>query len=793
MFINQLRIAFRALRRDRFYAGLNLFGLAIGLGAAMLLLLWVQDELTFDRSHRQGDHIVRVLTNWDFGGNRQWTTTTPAGLAPEAKAQLPEIQEVARVWRLSERTFQVGAAKFGVDQTLIVDRTFLDLFDFPLVKTDGSVPFSTPNGILITEELARTLFADADPLGKTLRFDNKLDLTVTGVLKNPPSNSSIQFSALLPWEPVANQMVRDPKNAFHWGQMNYTTWALVRPDADREAVAHKLAAIAAVHRKEFAPFYYALQPLHQVYLDSGFLGEWSGTGGNRQTILIFGIIGLLILAIACINYVNLATARAASRAREVGVRKCIGAGQGQLFGQLLTESALMVLAATALGATAAMLALPVFNDLSGKDLLPAHFLQPVVLRVVAGVAVLALLMAGIYPAVLLTRFNPVRTLKGLTALSGGNALLRKSLVTAQFVFSIGLIITALVMSQQMKFFREAKLGFEKEHIFSFNTWGSKTPAHITKNELPGKPGVLEVCLSDNSFIDIGSQNGDIVWEGKPPGTEFPIWQLGASNELPAFFGLELAEGRWFRPEMNGNDTTSFVINETAARKMGLLPGQTAGKICEFNGSKGYISGVVRDFHFKSLHEPIEPLVIYQNAEWQDFFYVKAVPGKYAEALAAAQAAYEKACPGKVFKYKFADDEYDALYKNESRAGRLFNFFAGLAVLISCLGLFGLAAFAAVQRTKEIGIRKVLGATVAGITGLLATDFLKLVLVAIAIASPIAWYFMQRWLSDFAYRINLHWWMFAAAGAAALLIAFLTVGFQSVRAALANPVKSLKSE
>lgn len=298
MINNLLKLSLRLLWRDRFFTLLNLSGLAAGLGAALLIMLWVQDELTFDHQHRQGQNIVRVLTNWDFGGNREWTTTTPAGLAPEAKREIPEIQEAVRVWNLHTRTISVNAALFEVKKCLIVDQSFFEVFDFPLIKTDGSIPLTTPNGILITEKLAHTLFADADPLGKTLRLDDKLSLTVTGILANPPSNSSVQFSCLLPWEPIANQMVHDPKNAFHWGQMSYISWFLMRPDADRVAVSHKLAAIAARHRPEYSAFWYALQPLQQVYLDSASFIKFSGSSGDRKTILVFAIIGFLILGIA---------------------------------------------------------------------------------------------------------------------------------------------------------------------------------------------------------------------------------------------------------------------------------------------------------------------------------------------------------------------------------------------------------------------------------------------------------------------------------------------------------------
>jgi putative ABC transport system permease protein len=798
MLRTNLTHAFRALRRDRVYTALNLVGLATGLAAALLVLLWVQDELTFDRSHRQGKNIARVLTNWDFGGERRWTEVTPAGLVPAAKSELPEVQDAVRTWRFHLSTFQVGASLFEVEKALIVDAAFFDVFDFPILRSDGSKPLSTPNGILLTETQARKFFADAEPLGKTLRFNDKVDLVVTGILKDPPSNSSIRFSCIMPWEPVANQIVRDPKNAFHWGNMSYTSWFLLRPDADREALSHKLAALVARHRdkSDDNQFWYALQPLHQVYLDSGML-TWKDGLGDRKTIAVFGLIGLLVLAIACINYVNLATARASTRAKEVGVRKAIGAGKGELFMQFLAESGLLILAATGLAMLLAVAFLPMFNELSDKNFRNEQFLQPSVLRVVAATAILALLLAGIYPALMLTRFNPVAVLKGQIFNFGktsGNAgaMLRKTLVTGQFVFSLILITSAYIISRQMAYVREAKLGYERQNVISMSLYGKKATADVVKNELVGKPGIAGVSMSDNNIIGIGSQNGGMEWEGKPESKEMPIWQVGTDTDFQNFFGLQIKEGRWFRPEMNNWDTTSFIINEAAAREMGLQDG-AAGKWVKFNGTEGTIAGVVKDFNFQSLHDAVEPLIIYQNLEWVDVFYVKTTPGKTQEAIASMQAVAEKFNPGKVFKYKFLDEQYDAMYKSEARMGALFNRFAGLAVLISCLGLLGLATFAAQHRAKEIGIRKVLGASVGSVIALLAKDFLKLVVLAIIIASPIAYWAMNHWLQDFAYRIDIQWWMFAIAGAVAIAVAFLTVGFQSVKAALMNPVKSLRSE
>jgi putative ABC transport system permease protein len=799
MLRHHLSFAFRALRRDRIYTGLNILGLATGLAAALLVLLWVQDELTFDRFHRQGKNITRVLSNWSFGGNREWTEVTPARLAPAAKAELPEVQEAVRVWQFGARTFQIGATLLEADDAMIVDDAFFDLFDFPILRSDGSAPLQTPNGILLTETLARQFFADADPLGKTVRFDNKLDFTVTGIIKDPPSNSSIQFSCLMPWEPVADQLVRDPEQAFHWGMMSYTTWFLLRPEADRPELAHKLAALATRHQNKLdkSEYWYALQPLHQVYLDSGMLRWWSGGEGDRKTIAIFGLIGLLILAIACINYINLSTARASMRAKEVGVRKTVGAGRGELFAQFMAESGLLILAATGLAVVLAQTALPLFNELSGKNLQSEQFFQPAVLRVIAGAALLALLLAGIYPALLLTRFNPVAVLKGQffhIGKSGKNtgAMLRKTLVTGQFVFSLALIIGALVIARQMAFLREAKLGYERENIFAVYFFDKQAATDVIKRALQGKPGVAAVTISDNNLVELGSQNGGMQWEGKPAEKEMPIWQLGVDTDLPDFFGLELLEGRWFRPELNGWDTTSFIFNETAIREMGLT-GDAAGKWVKFNGTTGVIAGVVKDFHFRSLRDAIEPLILYQSPEWTDVFYVKTRPGQTEEAIASARAVYEQHNPDKIFKYAFLDETYDKLYKTETRAGTLFNLFAGLAVLISGLGLLGLATFAAQHRTKEIGIRKVLGASVMSVVGLLTKDFLTLVLASFLIASPLAWWAMNHWLEDFAYRIDMPWWVFALAGSVAVLLAFLTVGFQGLRAALANPVKSLRSE
>ena len=770
--------------RDRFFTLLNVAGLAVGMSAAVFMFLWANDELTFDQAHAKGDRIYRVLTNWKFDQSREYTASCSAPLTDEARNTVPGIDQMIRTWNLGEQTFFVGANRASIEKVLVAENGFFQIFDFPFLLGNAQTALSSPDNIVLTESAAIKIFGKIPDLGALVKHSQKGSYQVAGILRDLPTNSSIQFDALLPWETNVQKFAWNPKNAFNWGQINFPTWVLLRPDADAPTVASQLSEIAGRYRTGDEAFYYGLQKLRDIHLYSGFL-RW-GSYGSLLTVRTVGLIGLLLLLIACINYVNLTIARTAGRARNVGIRQAIGASKSHLFGQSMIESGITVLTSTLFASQLTWAAMPFFEKIGGKDFTLAQIFTPQTFAVVGVTALLAWLASGLQPAIQMGRFQPVTALKGEVP-GSGSTWLRKTLVTSQFVFSIGLGICSLLIFKQLDFVREKNLGYDREHTFMF--FASDNKAMQLKRELLNQPGVLGVTGSDNPFVDLGSQCSGDNWEGKTTEQPSDIWQINVDSDFPQFFNLQLAEGRWFRP--GDTDSLSFIINESAVKMMGFQ-GSALGKWMNHGGTHGTIVGVCKDFHFKSLHTAIEPVIFSQFPGYY-VIHVKTTGANAPQAIAAAQTYFQNIYPDKVFKYHFLDELYDDLYKAESRVGQLTGVFTGLALFISCLGLLGLAAFAAAQRTKEIGVRKVLGASVASVVGLLSKDFLILVLIALAIASPIAYYFMQHWLADFAYRISITWWVFALAGVVAILVAALTVAIQSIRAALANPVKSLRSE
>lgn len=784
MILNLIKTSFRLLWRDRFYTLLNIAGLSLGMAAAVFMFLWAGDELTFDQMHPNGERIYQVLTNWKFGEDREYTSSCSAPLAEEARNTVPGIDQMVRTWNLGEQTFRIGPNQSQLEKVMLVEQGYFQIFQFPFLLGNAQTAHSQPGNLVLTESAAIQLFGKIPDLGAAVHHSTKGDFQVGAVLKDLPTNSSIQFDAVLPWETNVLKFTRNPKNAFHWGQINFPTWVLLRPDADPVKVAEQCSVIASKERKGDDAFYYALQNVRDIHFYSGFM-RW-GDYGSLTTVRLVGLIGFLVLLIACINYVNLTTARTVGRARMVGIRQAIGADKFQLFGQSMLESGITVTCATLLAGLLAYAGLPAFEKIGGKSFTAGQVFGPQTLAIFAGTALLAWLASGLQPAFQMSRFKPVTALKGEIP-GSGNHWLRKTLVTSQFVFSIGLGICALLIFKQLQFTQEKKLGFDREHTFMFFTPDPK--ASQLKSELMQQPGVLGVACSDNPFVDLGSQCSGDNWEGKTPEQPSEIWQINVDPDFPAFFNLELAEGRWFNP--GTSDSLAFVINESAVKMM-QFQGSPLGKWMEHGGYRGTIVGVCKDFHFKSLHNRIEP-VVFSASPGCYVLHVKTSGAQAAQAIAASQQFYQKLYPNKVFKYHFLDEVYNDLYKSEARIAQLTGLFTGLALLISCLGLFGLAAFAAAQRTKEIGIRKTLGASVASVVALLSKDFLKMVLIALIIASPLAYYLMQQWLADFAYHIAFPWWIFPLVGLIAITIAFLTVSYQSIKAALENPVKALRSE
>ena len=781
---NLFKISLRLLWRERFFTLQNIAGLAIGLAAAVFMFVWVQDELTFDRFHTKGDRIYRVLTNWKFGENREWTSASPAPLADESRDVVPGMDKMVRTRNLGAKTFAIGANLVALEKVGLAENGFFDIFDFKFLSGNAQTALAHPDNVVLTETAARKIFGKIPEIGESLRHTEYGYFQVGAILRDFPTNSSIQYDCIFPWTANVGRFFKDPANEIRWGQINGTIWVLLRPDADPADVATRFSAVAGKFRTGDEAFFFALQKVRDIHLHSTFL-RW-GDPDSRTTIVAVGLIGLMVLLIACINYVNLATARATGRAKGVGIRQMIGAKKRHLFFQSMLESGLTIVAATSLAVVLAWLALPWFEQVGGKKFTPAQIFSSQVAAAFCCTALAAWLASGVQPAFQLSRFKPVTAMKGEVP-GDGKVWLRKLLVVGQFVFSIGLGICSLLIYNQLKYVREASLGFDREQTFMISLPDDK--ALLMKNELANQPGVLGVSACDNPLVDLGCQVSGDEWEGKQAGQSCDLWQLNVDSDFPRLFGFNLTNGRWFRP--GDADSLSFVLNETAVKVMNLQ--NPVGKWIKHNEVRGIIVGVAKDFHFKSLHSAIEPMIFGQNSGWMNIVHVKTNGAEASRAIASSEKLFRSWYPDKVFKYTFLDDQYDQLYKKDARTGKLAELFTILALFISCLGLFGLAAYSAAQRTKEIGIRKVLGASVAGITGLLAKDFLKLVVAAIVISSPLAYFFMDKWLSNFAYHIDIQWWMFAAAGVVAVAVAFLTVGFQSVRAALANPVKSLRSE
>lgn len=786
MFLKNLQLAFRNLFRDKFYSLINVFGLSVGMAATLLLFTWVKNEYSYDNFHPNEERLYRVISNSAFGGERNYQENMPLPFSEAAKNNIPEIQAVSTLWEGWGIVLKVDNFLVETEATRFVEPDFLEIFDFQFVAGNPKTALDNPNSIVLTETLAHKLFGKQEVLGESLQINNQITVDVTGIIKDLPANSHLSIESLVPLKGNIEQLLGEGSR--HWGSSNFHTYTLLRPNVDPITTQQKFSDLLPADRRgENEPFF-ELQLVKDIYLGSDKIQYTSLPKGDTKTIGLIGFIGLLLLLIACINYVNLTTARAAHRAKSVGVQKIIGASKGHLFQQHLLEATAVVGFSAILAIALANLSLPIFEAISGSKLLTANFLTLQTIPIIGLTTVAAILLSGIYPAFQLAAFKPINALKGSQFQNQNKGInLRKILVISQFTCSAALVIVTLIMVQQMNFIKEAKLGYEKEHIFSVYTGSDKIP--LMQNELVGQLGVDAVTLSDQNLVNIASRMGGFTWEGMPEKKDAFIYQIVAGNNFKDFFGLELKEGRWFH--QNNKDNNSFIINEAAVKALEL--GNPIGKWIDFWGEKGTVVGVLKDFHFKSFHSNIEQLIIKQNPNWLSRIYIKTTSAKAAEAIALTEKVYKTHHPEEIFQYEFLDETFDNMYKKETRMGNLFTAFALLTIFISGLGVFGLATYTAERRSKEIGIRKVLGASVLNIVHLLSLDFLKMVFIALLIASPIAWYFMEDWLTNFAFSIDIHWSVFALAGGLTILLAYFTIGFQSLRAALMNPAKTLKSE
>ncbi|CCH52468.1 protein of unknown function DUF214 [Fibrisoma limi BUZ 3] len=801
MIRNYLKIAWRNLANNKTFSAINILGLALGMVSSLLILLWIQDELSVDNYHANGPQLYHVMQRQMYDGKVETGRFTPGVLPDELKQQFPEIIHAAGYTGWDARmTFTVGD-KINKESGHWAGADWFKMFSIPLLAGTPTTALNTPNSLAISRKVAEFYFGDPTAaLGKSIRIDNKTDYQVTAVFENLPTNTSDKYDFLLNWQDciTRNPWMKD------WGNNGPHTRIQVRPDADVATLNAKLKPFLRKYNKELGRSFNAelfLQAVPDAYLYSNFKNGQQD-GGRIEYVRLFGIVAAFLLLIACINFMNLATARSVKRAREVGVRKVVGAMRSLLVGQFIGEALLLTSLALLIALGFIYLILPSFNSLTGKhirlQITDARFWL-----MLGGITVVTGLLAGSYPALFLSSLNPVRVLKGSLKFGSGARLFRQGLVVFQFVLSTLLIVGTIVVYRQVNFIQTKNLGYDRENLLYVPVEGELTTQSAYKtfrDELLRMPGVASVSSIQEAPHNIGSSTGGVSWPGKDPNVLIEFAQTSVGYDVARTLKLKLT-GRDFSPAFS-TDTTNYLINQTAAKRIGYEnrnrtggpAGSPVGQPLTMWGKPGKIIGVIEDFHFQSLHTQITPLILRLSTDpGSQNFMIRTQPGQTQQALASIEALWKQMNPKFPFAYRFADEEYNNLYKSETVVGSLANYFAFLAIFISCLGLFGLAAFTAEQRTKEIGVRKVLGASIANVVTLLSTDFLKLVFIAILIASPLAWYVMDQWMQHFQYRIGVEWWVFVAAGVLAILIALLTISFQSIKAALMNPVKSLRSE
>jgi putative ABC transport system permease protein len=805
MFRNYLKVALRNLWKSKAFSAINILGLAVGLATCLLILLYVVDELSYDRYNEKADRIYRVNCDIKFGGGDLHLTVASDPMGPTLKKDYPQVEEFTRIYASQgAKLIKKGNEYINEPDVAHVDSTFFNVFTLPSLEGDTRTALNEPNTVVITESAAKKYFGTTHALGKVIEAD-KTAYKVTAVIKDIPRNSHFNLDFLFSMDNVE----------YGWNNFlsnNFQTYVVLKAGTDYKVFEKNFKNVIAkyvlpqakqlMHINSMEDFEkagnkleYTLMPLKDIHLRSDRFPELS-TNGNIQYVYIFSAVALFVMLIACINFMNLSTARSASRAKEVGIRKVLGTERKTLIMQFLVESTLTVFIAFLIAIGIASLVLPLFNDLAAKSLSIKSLLSREVLPVLIAFPFIVGALAGSYPALFLSRFQPVVVLKGNVNTGLKKSHLRSVLVVFQFATSIVLIISTIVVYRQLHYIQTKNLGFNKDQILIINgTYALGNNADAFKNEVLNMPGVSMGTFS--SFLPVSSSRNDNTFSKDPVmdsknGTDMQIWTI--DYDYLKTMGMQIVRGRNFSKEF-GSDSSAVLINETTAKVFGF-DNPIGKKIYTFDDNLKTISytvvGVVKNFHFESLRQQIGPLcmVLGKNIGLASF---KVNAASIPALLKNIESRWKALAPGMPFSYQFMDDSFDNMYRAEQRVGTIAMIFSALAILIACLGLFGLSAFTAEQRTKEIGIRKVLGASVQGIVQLLSKDFIRLVLIAFIIAAPLAWYFMNKWLQDFSYRVNLNGWVFLGAGSIALLIALLTISFQAIKAALANPVKNLRTE
>jgi len=796
-----MRTAIRFLMRYKSFSIINIAGLAIGMVCCILILLWVQDELSYDRFNKNGRRIYRVYHHLTMGGNLRRAPMTSPPMGPAMEAQIPEVSRSVRISPPNRRTVTFGDASFHLDAVSFADNSLFEVFTFPLIKGDPATVLENPYTAVLSEEQAERIFGQEDAVGKIVKLDGEMEFTVTGVMENIPGNSHISFDMLCSFE-TFNAQNRPEMNI--WGWFGYYTYLMLDEAGDPKVVEEKITALVNDQmgermRANGSELLLFLQPLYRIHLYSDLESD-TAAAGDISYVYLFSGIALFILLIACINFINMATARAGARAKEVGMRKTLGAQRNKLVMQFIGESILYGILALFLTIFLLEVALPYFNQLTGRELELNYFSN---FWLIPGFLLLVLIIgifAGLYPALYLSSFHPIEVLKG--GVRGGVSAhrFRKILVLVQFIISITLIIGTITIHNQVTYMKNKKLGFDKEHTIVIPDIADLLqPSSTTlREEIASVPGVTGVSTASTALgrqIEIAA----FLPEGFPENETQLMFQMDADENFIPMLGIELVEGRNFDPKVTTDVRNAAIINLAAANKFSWE--NPIGKTIErtLYGSQGpsrenvTVIGVVKDFHLASLHSAIEPLFIGNIASEFNVLFVKAAGNDLHATVSRIEEKWKDFAPNKPFDYYFLDESYERQYEGEERVGQISLSFCLLAIFIGSLGLFALSAFAAEQRTKEIGVRKVLGASVSGVVGLLSREAVVLVVLANVVAWPLAWYLMSQWLQNFAYQVGVQIWVFIAAGLAAAIIAFVTVSFQAVKTALTNPADSLRYE
>ncbi len=788
MLKNYLKTAIRNLRKYKGYSFINITGFAIGIACCILIMLWVADELSFDAFHGKSDRLFRVVEEQPYAGGEIFrVAVTPGPLGPSLEEEYPEVAAACRLTIAPRFLIRYGDKRFYESGLGMADPSFWKMFDFPLVKGDRERVFARMNSIVISESAAEKYFGDEDPLEKSLRLENMFDLIVSGVMEDVPENSHLQFDFVMPFKLLEFGGQRIDV----WGNNSFYTYVELAENVDPVSADEKIRSAITKHLPESDTTCH-LQPLRRIHLHSDYVADLGGHGDIRY-VYIFSLVALLVLVIACINFMNLATARSGNRAREVGMRKVSGAYRGHLIRQFLGESVLYALIAFVLALGFVFLTAPAFGRLAGKSL-SLNFSQNLeMLAGLIGIAVVAGLGAGIYPAVYLSGFDPVRVLRGSMLAGPKGSLLRRTLVVGQFALSIGLIISSLVVGSQLNFIRNKRLGFDREHVV-YMRLGMQTTRNFEafRSEALGDPNILGVTTAQSLPIYIVNSTSSVNWPTKNPDDEILFHTLTVSHDFLELMDMTMAEGRAFSREFSTDGERAYILNQAGARVLGM--DSPVGKPFTLWDTEGIVVGVVEDFHFKSLNTKVEPLVMrLRPPEDYSFMLVKIRGEDIPETMGRLTSIWNKVSPAFPFDPAFLDAEFDRMYRSEQRMGRIFGAFTGLAIIIACLGLLGLASFMAERRRREIGIRKVLGGSVCGIMLLMTKEFIILVATANLLAWPAAYYFMKRWLRDYAYNAGIDPFIFIGAALIAVIIAILTVSGHAYRAAASDPVDSLRYE